>query len=455
MINNDQKARRLFGTNGIRGVPNEDLTPEFCTHVGQAIGTVFQTKNIAMGRDTRVSGEMVWSAVESGILSTGVNVTDLGILPTPALQYYCKIHAVYGVIITASHNPPKFNGIKCIDRDGTEMRREDEEKIESVVEQSSFRKVSGKECGLRTFYPSAVDDYIDGIRKVVTPENIKKSAFRVAIDTGNGAAFRSSPELLTGLNCKVVTLNANPDGNFTSRNSEPKPENLVDLIALMKTGRFDLGVAHDGDADRCVFVDENGNFVDGDRSLALIVKYFTSRGSKVVTPVSSSDCIEDVCTKNGAVLVKTRVGAPIVSRTMIKEKALVGGEENGGIIYGRHQYCRDGAMAMGLVLDLMAREKKKLSVLLEELPQYNMYKTSMELTEDWNEIRKRILSGSGAEEIDFTDGLKVYLKEGWVLVRPSGTEPIMRIFAQAKTQEKAKELAEFIKGFVSPASTTG
>ena len=450
MINKDQKARRLFGTNGIRGVPNEDLTPEFCASVGKAIGTVFQTKNIAMGRDTRVSGEMIWSAVEAGILSTGVGVTDLGILPTPAIQYYCKVHGVYGVIITASHNPPKFNGIKCIDKDGTELRRENEEDIEFTVEHGEFKKAEGKNMGQRTFYPAAVEDYIEGIKRIITPENVKKAAFKVVVDTGNGASFRSSPELLTGLNCRVVTLNANPDGNFTSRNSEPKPENLGELISLMKTGKFDLGVAHDGDADRCVFVDENGNFVDGDRSLALIVKYFTSRGSKVVTPVSSSDAIEEVCNKNGAVLVKTKVGAPIVSRTMIKEKALVGGEENGGIIYGRHQYCRDGAMAMALVLDLMAREKKKISVLLDELPKYSMYKTSTELNEDWNEVRKRILNKAGAEEIDFTDGLKLYLREGWILARPSGTEPIMRVFAQAKTDAKAKELADFIIGIASP-----
>ncbi|WP_393971812.1 phosphoglucosamine mutase [Oxyplasma meridianum] len=450
MINKSQKSTRLFGTNGIRGIPNMDLTPEFCSRVGKAIGTVFKTRDIAMGKDTRVSGEMIWSAVESGILSTGVNVTDLGILPTPALQYYCKVHSVYGVIITASHNPPKFNGIKCIDKDGTELQREREEEIEFIVEQGEFMKADVKNMGQRTFYPLAVNDYIEGIKKIITPENVKKAEFRVAIDTGNGAAFRSSPELLTELNCKVVTLNANPDGNFTSRNSEPKPENLGDLIALMKTGKFDLGVAHDGDADRCVFVDENGNFIDGDRSLALIVKYFTSRGSKVVTPVSSSDVIEDVCNKNGAVLVKTRVGAPIVSRTMIKEKALVGGEENGGIIYGRHQYCRDGAMAMALVLDLMAREKKKISALLSDLPAYAMYKTSTELTEDWNQVRKRIIDRAGAEEIDFTDGLKLYLREGWVLARPSGTEPIMRIFAQSKTVEKARELAEFIIKIASP-----
>ena len=330
------------------------------------------------------------------------------------------------------------------------MRRENEEDIEFTVEHGEFKKAEGKNMGQRTFYPAAVEDYIEGIKRIITPENVKKAAFKVVVDTGNGASFRSSPELLTGLNCRVVTLNANPDGNFTSRNSEPKPENLGELISLMKTGKFDLGVAHDGDADRCVFVDENGNFVDGDRSLALIVKYFTSRGSKVVTPVSSSDAIEEVCNKNGAVLVKTKVGAPIVSRTMIKEKALVGGEENGGIIYGRHQYCRDGAMAMALVLDLMAREKKKISVLLDELPKYSMYKTSTELNEDWNEVRKRILNKAGAEEIDFTDGLKLYLREGWVLARPSGTDPIMRVFAQAKTDAKAKELADFIIGIASP-----
>ncbi|WP_237265256.1 phosphoglucosamine mutase [Thermoplasma sp. Kam2015] len=430
--------QRLFGTNGIRGIPNEDLTVDFAMRVGKSIG-MFVSGDVALGRDTRISGDMISSAVIAGLTSTGHNIVDLGILPTPALQYYCKNHGIYGVMITASHNPPQYNGIKVIDRDGTEIERPSEEKIEGIYHSGSFSSVKWEDAGRIRYVDDALDQYISGVLSKVDVNRIKERKFRVLVDTGNGAAYFSTPMLLERLGCTVVTLNANPDGRFTSRNAEPKPENLRDLMALMSTGNFDLGVAHDGDADRVVFIDEKGQFIDGDKSLALLVKNVASAGDIVVTPVSSSDIIADICSSVGATLIRTKVGAPIVARTMIQNGAVIGGEENGGVIYGKHQYCRDGAMTLSLMLDLMARSNKKISELVRELPQYFLDKRQVERTVDWSRLQKELQKG---EKVDLTDGVKILKEDGWILIRPSGTEKILRIYAESIDMSTAKKYAD-------------
>ncbi|MGC8609059.1 MAG: phosphoglucosamine mutase [Thermoplasmata archaeon] len=433
-----EQNKRLFGTNGIRGIPNSDMTPEFAMDIGKAIGTYFNG-TIVIGRDTRSTGDMIKSSVVAGLLSMGNDVIDLGMLPTPAIQYYAKTHMLYGVIITASHNPPMYNGIKAISNDGTELDREDEIKIEEIYWQKKFKKVSWDSVGNYSYVNDAIDIYINGVMKKVDVSTIAKKTFKVLVDPGNGAAYFSTPYLLRKLGCSVVTLNANPDGKFTSRNAEPKPENLGNLIDLMKTGKFDLGIAHDGDADRAVFVDENGNFIDGDKSLALIVSNVAKRGDKVVTPISSSDAILDICRKNGSELIRTRVGAPVVARAMIENGAVIGGEENGGVIYGKHQYCRDGAMTVSLILESMARSEKKVSELIAELPQYSMEKLQIERKVEWEKIRNEIIKSQKADE---TDGIKINEKDGWVLIRPSGTEKIIRIYGESKDPERAKDIAE-------------
>lgn len=433
---------RLFGTNGIRGVPNGDLTVEFCSRVGKSIGQFFGNGTVVMGRDTRNTGDFIFSSVLAGILSTGADVIDLGILPTPALQYYCKTHNLYGVVITASHNPPRFNGIKCVDRDGTELDRSLEEKIEDIYYTGKFHDAEWADIGQMKTRNDAIDLYHDAIITQVNPDLISGKGFRVLVDTGNGASYYSTPALMEKLNCSLVTLNSNPDGRFSSRNSEPKPGNLGDLLSLMKTGEFDLGIAHDGDADRAVFVDEKGNFIDGDKTLSLLVGSVIGVGDRVVTPISSSDCIDEVCRSKGAVLVRTRVGAPVVSRKMIEEKALIGGEENGGVIYGKHQYCRDGAMTAALVLNLMAKTGKSLSKLISELPDYTIVKDQVELTMDRNALIDAISKKDSVDKADFTDGIKVIRDDGWILIRPSGTEPIIRVYGQSRSAEKAKSYCE-------------
>jgi phosphomannomutase/phosphoglucomutase len=409
--------------------------------IGQSIGEAFKSGPIAMGRDTRTSGNMIFSAVSSGIMSTGVDVIDLGILPTPALQFYCKSRGIYGVIITASHNPPEFNGIKCIDRDGTELGDEKEMEIEDVYLNSRWKTARLDSIGTMSPDPTAPDQYVKGIMSHIDVAAIRNMRFRVVVDSGNGASFHTTPTLLRKLGCQVVELNSFPDGHFTSRSSEPKQENLTDLMALMKTSRFNLGIAHDGDADRVVFIDENGNFIDGDRSLSLIVKYHAAKGDVVVTPVSSSDTLDVLAESNGFRLIRTRVGAPVVSRTLISNHGKIGGEENGGVIYGKHQYCRDGAMTAGLMLDLMARTGKPVSELVSELPHFFIFRSTVHSMNSSPSSVLGSLEGKLSDyRIDRTDGLKIYFQDGWVLVRASGTEPIIRIYGHAGSEKRAKEL---------------
>ncbi len=440
--------KRLFGTNGIRGIPNEDLTTEFCSSIGKAIGTSLSGSTIAVGRDTRISGDSILSSVVGGITSTGKSVIDLGVLPTPALQYYCKKHGIYGVMITASHNPPQFNGIKCIDSDGTELSREDEERIENIFYDQDFKTVAWYAFGRVIPYISAIRDYIEGIISLIDAEKIRSAGFRVAFDAGNGASYSSTPLLLESLGCSITALNCNPDGRFTSRPSEPTERNLSQLKALVKAGGFDIGIAHDGDADRAVFFTEEGEFIDGDISLSLLVDSIIKSGDVVVTPISSSDTISRVCEKKGAKLIRTRVGAPIVSREMISRRARIGGEENGGIIFSDHQYCRDGAMAAALFLNLMAKTGKRPSELISSLDAYHLHRITVQLTRKWEDVESRFQEEVSGMDIDRTDGFKIFLNDGWVLVRPSGTEPIVRIYGHSKKASRAREIAEKFRDII-------
>lgn len=445
---------RLFGTNGVRGVANEDMNSELALNLGKSIGTYLEKgEKVAVARDPRASGEMLESAVISGLLSMGVNAVTLGMLPTPALQYYVKKTEVSGgVMITASHNPPEFNGIKVIAGDGTELPREEEEKIEEIYFKKSFRAVPWNKIGRVYEEPGGREMYMKGIVSSVDAELIRKKSFTVVLDCANGASTVTSPYILKKLGCKVISLNCQPDGTFPGHESEPSPENLKELVYAVKETGADVGIAHDGDADRVVFVDEDGRYLFGDTSLSIVAKYIVERrGGTVVTPVSSSSSVEDVVKQHGGRIVYTKVGAPIVARKMIEISAIFGGEENGGLIFPEHQYCRDGAMGAAKMLEIMAKTEKRLSQLVEEIPRYVLYKTKTKCPEN---LKLKVLNAMENEvskeavKIDRTDGLKIYTNSGWVLIRPSGTEPIFRIFAESKDIGDAKAMAEKGKSMI-------
>lgn len=441
-------APRLFGTNGVRGVVNtREMDCEFAMRLGMAIGT-FMRGPILLGTDARTSNEMLKSASAAGIMATGCDVRDCGVVPTPVIQFAVKsTDASGGVMITASHNPPEFNGIKCIDPDGTEMARENEEKIEEIFHTGEFTRADWRTIGRRSDYDQAIPDYIDGIVSRTDVESIRKANLRVALDCGNGAGGNVTPRLLERLDVRYVTLNADPNGAFPGHNSEPTPENAKDLVEFVKSGGFDVGILHDGDADRTIFVDEKGIYMYGDRSLAIVANYTcaANKGGLVVTTVGSSKCVEDAVKMAGGSIMLTKVGSPVVARAMIAHSAVFGGEENGGLIFPEFQYCRDGAMAAAKMIEIIAKGGA-LSEMNAKIPAYSQYKTKTPCPNDMKEsVLGRLLEEAGGRNVDTTDGLKIFLDDGWVLVRPSGTEPIFRIFSEAKTPERATDIAERYK----------
>jgi len=448
---------RLFGTNGIRGVVNQDMNSMLALDIGQAWGTHLKKTiahpRVALGTDARLSNHMLKHAISAGLLSTGCDVVDMGLVPTPALQYAVKQQGYHsGVVITASHNPPEFNGIKGIDGDGTEFSKDTEEDIEHIYFSRDFHLVDWKEVGQFSTWDGALDLYQQGILNVIHAESIRHRRLHVVLDCGHGAGSVITPRLLRELGCTVTELFCMPDGRFPGRPSEPLPENLGKLMQTVVEVGADCGVAQDGDADRAIFIDENGRYLWGDKTLCLVANAILAEQPHgiAVTPVTSSTAFDEVVQKHGATVIHTKVGSPIVARVMIQHHAVFGGEENGGLIFPELQYCRDSAMTIGKVLEIMSKEKRTLSSLVDELPQYETFKIKVYCPND----KKNLLIDTLVQEmkenpevvsVDTTDGLKLFMKDGWVLLRPSGTEPIFRVYTESKSKQRAQDLAERYK----------
>jgi len=437
--------KRLFGTNGIRGLANKELTPSMAIKIGGAIGTFFNRGELLVGHDARTSGPMFARAVVSALTATGCNVLFAGMAPTPALQYAVKKHGTAGgVIITASHNPPEYNGIKVIWKDGVEISHEQEVNIEKIYFEEETRYADWNTLGTMQHLPGVIDEYVEAIKTHVNMPRIARRNYSVVVDAANSVGGLAAPFLLRDLGCRVTTINANIDGTFPGRPPEPRPENLQKIALTVKAVEADLGVAFDGDADRSVFIDEHGEIRAGDETFALVEKHFLeeNNGEKIITPISSSTLVEDIAKAYGGELVWTKVGSVTVSQTMKKLKAKLGGEENGGIFYGPLHPVRDGAMATALMLDIMAKKEQKLSKLLAELPKYFIEKGKVECPEELKEkVLQSLIQQFKNVKTSTIDGVKIWFDDkSAILIRPSGTEPIYRLYAEAKTQEKALRL---------------
>jgi phosphomannomutase / phosphoglucomutase len=437
--------RKLFGTNGIRGLVNIELTPEMAIKVGCSIGTFFGRKKILLGYDARTSGVMISKAVISGLNATGCNVFLAGMAPTPSLQFAVKNHKMDGgVLITASHNPPEYNGIKVIWSDGIETSHEQEVEIENIYFDNKIVFAEWDKLGTTQELPGINDEYVQAIKKHVNVPKIAQKHFHVVVDAANSVGGLTAPTLLRELGSKVTTINANIDGTFPGRLPEPRPESLTDLSSTVKAIGADMGVAFDGDADRSIFTDENGTIYWGDKTFAIVIKQFLIKNpkAKIVTPVSSSTLIKDTVEAYKGELILTKVGSVTVSQKMKELDAKLGGEENGGIFYGPHQAVRDGAMTTALLLDIMAQTGQKLSQLVAEQPQYFIEKAKIECPDDKKEmLQQKIYEQVKGENISTIDGVKIWFSDNSaILIRASGTEPVFRLYAEAKNQEKALEL---------------
>jgi phosphomannomutase/phosphoglucomutase len=436
---------KLFGSNGVRGVVNKDFTLELATCLAASAGSLLG-KEIAVGRDGRTTSPMFRDVVVSALLSVGCNVHDFGVITTPALQYRISRSTLMGgVMITASHNPPEFNGVKIMYHDGVEIPKSLETAIEDLVDRGGPPKCEWDQVG-GVFYHDYVDEYTDAVMEKVDQDSIKKAGLSVALDLGNGATILTAPILASKLGCKVYTINDEIDGSFPGRGSEPTPENLIDLKALIKATGADLGIGFDGDGDRSIVIDENTDAVWGDKTLSLVAQEYLKKNPNetIVTAISSSPSLEKVVAKYGGKVHWTKVGSVLVSRAMVDNNYQLGGEENGGIMYGPFLPVRDGCITMALILHYMATRKMTLSELIAEQPHLYKLKDKTPCPNVFKEeALNRLVERVDAPEINTMDGVKiVYSDDSWVLFRPSGTEPIFRIYAESNSEERAIELIE-------------
>jgi phosphoglucosamine mutase len=428
---------KLFGSSGVRGLANIDLTPILACKVALAVATHSKAKTAIVARDTRISGKMLEDALVSGLLSTGTDVFLADIVPTPVLAYATKaLGADIGFMLTASHNPPQYNGIKVFNSESLSYTDADQETVEKIVADENFAMADWRSLG-KTTPIDASTVYLSAVKKVVT----LKKRWNVVVDPGCGAAFNVGPQMLKTIGCKVTSLNAQPDGYFPARKSEPTAETLLDLAKTVKTLHADIGVAFDGDADRVAFVDENGVFVNFDRSLAAFGAFALKRkgGGLVVTNVEASMCVETMAEKYGGKVVRTRVGDIYVSEAIKRVRAVFGGEPCGAWVHPQIHLCPDGPLSAALFLKALEDEGKTVSEFIGEVPEYI---TKRENIVCRNEQKYKIVEKLGDTDFSTVDGARVALKNGWLLVRASGTEPLIRLTVEGESQEAAKDITQ-------------
>ena len=419
----------LFGSSGIRGVVGKDFTAELAMRVGTAVGSAYD--EILLGRDPRVSGPMVAAAFAAGAMSVGADVCDAGMVSTPTLARGTKEYAA-GVMVTASHNPAEYNGLKLWNPDGLAFGEDQQISVEADLSRVLSRS-DWKFVGQRTERTDLPEKHAEAILS-----SIGMADLTVVVDCGCGATSHISPNVLRRLGCKVIAINSNPDGHFPGRDPEPIEENLSVLKETVVSTKADLGIAHDGDGDRMVAVDERGRYLGGDRLLPLFAKIHARKA--IVVPVDASMVLED--SLPGVKVHRTRVGDVFVGQEIKRLGADFGGEPSGTWIFPKESLCPDGVYAAAYLVALV-KSRGKLSGLIDALPVYPLLRDSVKFdAARRGELRARLEQefSSVEGEVSRVDGWRVAHADGWVVVRLSGTEPKARITAEARDQKRAEEL---------------
>lgn len=435
---------RLFGTDGIRGVAGKSLTPELALRVGQALALVLgkggESFDIFIGSDTRESSSMLVSAISAGICSAGANAVNLGVLPTPAVAFLTKSHgASAGVVISASHNSYEYNGIKIFGRDGYKLPDALEEKIEALCEEKSLPLPEN--VGICVDKREYLHEYVEHLREIC-PERL--DGLRVGIDCANGASSAICKELFTSLGALCTVIFSSPNGK--NINEGCGSTHLEALRTLVMEKHLDAGIAFDGDADRLMAIDEKGMIVDGDMIMASLAYDMKKRGalvkSTVVGTVMTNYGFEVFCEENGISFIPAQVGDRYVLEEMLLGSYCFGGEQSGHLIFGDYSTTGDGALSAIMLLSLMKRKSLPLSVLHSVMRRYPQCLIGIKATD---EEKLRLLTSDKVRAL--LDEVKARLgTRGRALVRPSGTEPLIRIMVECESEDEARSLAEHIKG---------
>lgn len=451
----------MVSVSGVRGLVGVDLTPELVARYAAAFGTLVREAErppvVVVGRDARTSGVVFAAAVHAGLQSVGADVIDCGLVPTPTVQLAVEHHrAAGGIVITASHNPIEWNALKFIGPDGIFLDAAQGARLRELVGRDALPRAGWNEIGSLSFDPRAVERHVDGVLGLscINVDRIRRRRFTVALDCVRGAGGTIMPAILDALGCRVIGMHLETDGRFP-RSPEPVPEHLGELCAMVQQSGADVGMAVDPDVDRMALVDEQGTPIGEDYTLAFAVRAVLgvsaesgtrpsprARGRPtVVCNLSTSLVVEDAARDCGATILRTPVGEANVARAIVETGAEVGGEGNGGVMLPALHVGRDAPVAAALTLELLARSGEPVSHLVASAPRYAIVKSKVPRRADLNlvyaAIETRLANGA---TVDKSDGMRLAWSDRWLHVRPSGTEPVVRLIAEAPTEVQAREL---------------
>lgn len=450
---------KVFGSSGVRGLANDTLTPEYVLRIAAAASSEWDDDwGAAVARDTRTTGRMLADAAAAGLASTGLDVHRLGVVPTPAAQAYAERAGIPALVITASHNPPEYNGVKLIGADGIELGRPAIKRVEDRLAKETVKRAPWATVGATQRIEDVRQQYVSEVRAATDRSAVEAAELTVAVDPGHGAGSATSPQLFRELGCEVVTVNAQEDGHFPGRNPEPVGGNLRDLRQLVRAADADLGVAHDGDADRAVFADERGEGIEGDAALAALAAGVLDHGETVVSAVNVSQRLVDVADDVGATVELTPIGSTnIITRVRelqaAGEEVPIAGEGNGGILFPAHRLARDGLYTATKFLELVATNPA--SEVVAPFDAYENVRLDLAYRDDRERDRMLGAAERHAREADAElttmDGYRLDYGDGWVLVRASGTEPLVRVYAEARSGDRATQLANEVRTAIEAA----
>ncbi len=442
--------KSLFGDYGISGLANLEISPEFASKLGATFGTYLgESSKVVVGRDTYLISRMIKRALIAGLQSAGVNVYNVRILPTPLIEEAVKTYKTEGGIsITVPRENENLINIRIFDSEGIDLNEKEQKKVEDIFFKEALKRSEPSGVGDLLYPTRFVESYLENSMNHVDTDLLSSSKMRVVIDCADGSSSMIAPVFLRELGFEVVTLNAYLGASIPKRARPSAPDSLYTLRKTVKALDADLGATFDSDADRVLFVDEKGEVVSGDTSVALLAQAALTefgKGNKIVVPISASQIVDMVVSEFQGEVIRTKLGLRPLAEAVIRQKAIFGGDETGGFIFPQIHPFRDGFISVAKLLEFLARTNQSLSEVIKEIPSFYTLKESISTPlQHRGLIMRTLLENAEGETFDVIDGIKIYLDKGWVLIRPSSDEPVFDIFVEAQTESKAKE---FIKTY--------
>ena len=435
----------MTSISGIRGIVGDGLNPEIIIKYTSAYADFIGAGKVIIGRDARITGEMFNQITTGTLLTKGIDVIDIGICPTPTVQFNVKkLKANGGIAISASHNPNEWNALKLLNGTGQFLSPDEYIQMQKYFENNEPKYKSWDKIGKWTQYPKGIQNHVDAIFDlgIIYLDEIRKKKFKVVLDCVNGAGAYLLPQFLMDFGCEVIEMNCEKTGIFP-RLPEPLPENLTETMKKVKEVNADLGIVVDPDVDRLVLITDKGEAFIEENTITQIVQFVLSRKKgNVVVNLSTTRAVDEVAKKYNCSVFRSSVGEANVVKKMKEMKAVIGGEGSGGVIFPELHYGRDALVGIALTLQHLTDYGKSISSLKNELPQYFIVKKKIEVTKDPDEVIQRLINQFSGQQINIEDGLRVDFEDHWVHFRKSNTEPIIRIIAEAKSKAEAESYSE-------------